>query len=228
MEKQVAFTNVANTFAPGQRIADDSHSRDIIAASIGSVEPHGKIKALAFGELYIHEYTEHYCSRFNIYIAKKVGDADWVLISGVANTNEDIKTLNENLGQLTAEVHFSVGRLQREIDNIYIPTIPEYEDLSPAIEALKEELQAVKDSIPEPTDLSVIHETLANHETRIVTLENRESGGGDPTPPPVDGAKKYYVLPIGGQSNAVGYGETAPLSYLDDVHPSIKQISRVN
>lgn len=73
-------------------------------------------------------------------------------------------------------------------------------------------------------DISTLKSELAKAIERIIALETAE-----PEIPVNPNPSKFYVLPLSGQSNMVGYGEVpSAANYLSDIDSRIKQIHRTN
>jgi hypothetical protein len=102
-------------------------------------------------------------------------------------------------------------------------------DLDPLLARLTtlEEGQVVQDgSIVLNSDAIVLHEeSLVTLAGKVTALEEAPGGGGGgEVAKPIT---KYYVLPMGGQSNCVGYGESPyNIKGVDGPNPRIKQLGR--
>ena len=112
----------------------------------------------------------------------------------------------------------SKSDVRRDILN---PLILQHNQVSNKTTSLDQRITVIESS----NELDLIKTQLADAISRIVALEN---GSGE-KPPVDDKSPKFYVLPLGGQSNMVGYGEAPHAgNFLDDISPRIKQLGRGN
>lgn len=100
------------------------------------------------------------------------------------------------------------------------PILERLDSLETADESTASDITAIEASVVD------VKGDITSITSRVEDLENAppgEGGGGSGPKEPT----KFYVLPMGGQSNCVGYGETPyNINGYDNVNPRIKQLGR--
>lgn len=181
------------------------------------------------------------------------GDDSWVpevvdLKNRVSNTESDItklKSTQNTLGSDLSDIEVRVDALELSgggsggtVD--LTPVLNRIKDVEDDVVALLSEDVVIKSNLTatiakvnknvtdisdQAKEVSSITSDLSDHDSRITSLESAPPGVGGPAPEPT----KWYVLPLGGQSNCVGYGETLyNLEGFDAPSARIKQLGRYN
>lgn len=111
----------------------------------------------------------------------------------------------------------SVEVLQDEVNEVRADVADVSENAS---QALTKASDAIAVNTQQQEEIELLKTYLADAIARIVALETEVPINPNPT--------KFYVLPLGGQSNMVGYGEIGSRLLKGDMDSRIKQLSRSN